>query len=182
MLHVKDPIGANLDRPLAGEDFRAAERFLYTEARLLDAENYTGWIALVDEDIRYWMPGMETRRRDDKRGPYAYGEMAYFDDTYADLKVRVARYNEPSAWADNPATRHAHIITNIEAYETNDPTLVAVFSCFTNVRNRNEKDQDVIHGRREDVLRRHGAGFRLALRRIFTVHNVLLSKNLNTFL
>ena len=81
----------------------------------------------------------------------------------------------------HPATRHAHLISNVEAYETNDPALVAVFSSFTNVRNRNEKDQDVIHGRREDLLRRHGKGFKLALRRVFTVQNILLSKNLNTF-
>ncbi len=182
MLLVQNPLVARFDSPLTGEDFRAAERFLYQEARLLDREDYPAWLALMDQDIHYWMPGMETRRRDDKRGPYAYGEMAYFDDTYAELAVRVARYQEPSAWADNPATRHAHIVTNIEAYATDDPALVAVFSCITNVRNRNEKDQDVIHGRREDVLRRHGTGFKLARRRIFIVQNILLSKNLNTFL
>lgn len=181
MLHVKDPIGANFDAPLQGEDHRNVERFLYREARLLDVENYTGWLELVDEDIHYWMPGLETRRRDDKRGPFAYGDLAYFDDTYAMLEVRVRRYTEPTAWADNPATRHAHLVSNVEAYATNDPSLVAVFSSFTNVRNRNEKDQDVIHGRREDVLRRHGDGFKLALRRIFIVQNILLSKNLNTF-
>ena len=54
-------------------------------------------------------------------------------------------------------------------------------SAFTNVRNRNEADQDIIHGRREDVLRAVDGGYRLLRRRVFIVQNVLLSKNLNTF-
>lgn len=55
------------------------------------------------------------------------------------------------------------------------------FSCFENVRNRNEKDQDVIHGRREDLLKLDGDRITLAERRILIVQNILLSKNLNTF-
>jgi ethylbenzene dioxygenase beta subunit len=182
MIHVKDPVGAMTDRPLPEDEQRAVERFLYREARLLDAEAYDEWLGLVDPEIRYWMPGIETRRRGDPRGPFAYGDMAFFDDGLAELKIRIARYNEPTAWADNPQTRHAHIVTNIEAYGTADPSLVAVFSIITNVRNRNEKDQDVVHARREDLLRRHGDGFRIVVRRIFTVQNILLSKNLNTLL
>lgn len=182
MLDVAQPIAARFDRPLSDALLRSVERFYYAEARLLDAENYAGWLEMIDPDILYWMPGMETRRRDDKRGSFAYGEMAYFDDDYRLLKIRVARYDEPSAWADNPATRHAHLISNIEAFETDDETLIAGFSAFTNVRNRNLKDQDVIHGRREDILRRHPDGaLKLALRRVLIVQDVLLSKNLNTF-
>ena len=169
-------------RYASGEVERDAARFLHAEARVLDREGYEEWLAeYLDTDIQYWMPDMETRRRDDPRGPFAYGESAYFDDHLSELTVRVKRYNEPSAWADNPATRHAHLISNIEVFETDDPTLFAVCSAFTNVRNRNEADQDIIHGRREDVLRLHPNGFKLARRRVFIVQNVLLSKNLNTF-
>ncbi|MDH7799040.1 MULTISPECIES: 3-phenylpropionate/cinnamic acid dioxygenase subunit beta [unclassified Beijerinckia] len=182
MLDMPHKIEALIDRPVPDALLREVERFYYTEARLLDAENYAGWLAMVDPDIHYWMPGIETRRRDDKRGPYAYGEMAYFDDDYRLLSIRVARYNQPTAWADNPATRHAHLISNIEAFETDDPSLIAGFSAFTNVRNRNLKDQDVIHGRREDILHRHTDGaLKLLNRRVLIVQDILLSKNLNTF-
>ncbi len=162
---------------------RAVQKFLYSEARTLDREAYGEWLeTFIDKDIHYWMPDMETRSRSDKRGQFKYGESAYFDDGWKELSIRVARYAEPSAWADNPATRHAHIISNIEVFEMDDPNLVGVCSVFTNVRNRNETDQDVIHGRREDVLRRHGSTFKVYHRRVFIVQNVLLSKNLNTFL
>lgn len=167
------------------ETERAITRWLHGEARFLDAERYEEWLArFIDPEIHYWMPDMETRRRDDPRGMFHYGEAAYFDDSHHELEVRVKRYNEPSAWADNPQTRHAHLISNIEIGATEDPALFAVHSAFTNVRNRNEADQDIIHGRREDVLRvsEDGyEGYRLLRRRVFIVQNVLLSKNLNTF-
>ncbi|WP_288350202.1 3-phenylpropionate/cinnamic acid dioxygenase subunit beta [uncultured Thalassospira sp.] len=173
----------DLSRPTDAETERAVARFLHAEARILDREAYQEWLEeFIDEDIHYWMPDMETRNRSDPRGTFRYGDTAYFDDRISELRVRIARYNEPSAWADNPATRHMHQISNIEVFETDDPKLVAACSVFTNVRNRNETDQDVVYGRREDVLRRHGNGFRLCRRRIFIVQNVLLSKNLNTFL
>lgn len=182
MLDIARPF-SDFTRYADVETERQVTRFLHAEARTLDREAYEEWLErFIDKDIRYWMPDMETRRRDDKRGAFCYGEAAYFDDSWDELHVRVKRYNEPSAWADNPATRHVHLISNIEVFETDDPQLVAVCSAFTNVRNRNETDQDIIHGRREDVLRRYGNEFRLSRRRIFIVQNVLLSKNLNTFL
>ena len=32
------------------------EQFLYREARLLDAEQFDGWLEMLTEDIHYWMP------------------------------------------------------------------------------------------------------------------------------
>lgn len=176
---------ADLDSHVDVETERKITRWVHAEARFLDAERYEEWLdGFIDKDVQYWMPDMETRRRDDARGMFCYGESAYFDDNWSDLQIRVKRYNEPSAWADNPQTRHAHLISNIEVFATEDPALFAVHSAFTNVRNRNEADQDIIHGRREDVLNVSGdgfAGYRLLRRRVFIVQNVLLSKNLNTF-
>lgn len=172
-----------LGAPADDATTRDIERFLYREARLLDREAYAEWFELLAPDIHYWMPGIETRRRDDARSAYRAGDMAYFDDDLEMLRIRIARFAEPTAWADNPATRHVHQITNIEAFETDDADLVAAFSVFTNVRNRNLKDQDLLYGRREDLLRRDGDGaFRLVRRHILVVQDVLLSKNINTFL
>ncbi len=156
---------------------------LFAEARILDKEGYEEWLAdFIDEKIQYWMPDMETRRRDDVRGTFCYGEAAYFDDSIKELTIRVKRYNEPSAWADNPATRHVHLISNIEVFNTEIANHYAVCSVFENIRNRNMADQDVIHGRREDIWKLENGVFKLVIRRIFIVQNVLLSKNLNTFL
>lgn len=173
---------ADESKPVGTDMLHAVERFYNREARLLDAERYNEWLEqVIDRDIHYWMPDMDTRRRDDPRGTYKYGEAAYFDDQWAELAIRVKRYDEPSAWADNPATRHLHLISNVEVFETGQFGFVAGFSTWMNVRNRNETDQDILHGRREDILRVTPDGFRVLRRRIFTVQNVLLTKNLNTF-
>jgi ethylbenzene dioxygenase beta subunit len=169
-------------RPVGLDLLHVVERFYNREARLLDAERYNDWLeTCIDPDIHYWMPDMDTRRRDDPRGTFKFGETAYFDDHWGELETRVKRYDEPSAWADNPATRHLHLISNVEVYETGQVGLLGAFSTWINVRNRNETDQDIMHGRREDVLRVTADGLRVLRRRIFTVQNVLLTKNLNTF-
>ena len=123
LLDISKPF-ADLDAPVDLETERAITRWLHAEVRLLDAERYQEWLTrCIDPDIHYWMPDMETRRRDDPRGMFAYGEAAYFDDSWKELEIRVKRYNEPSAWADNPQTRHLHQISNIEVNATDDPTL-----------------------------------------------------------
>ena len=35
---------------------RDAANFLYHEAELLDERRYEDWLALLTEDVRYWMP------------------------------------------------------------------------------------------------------------------------------
>ncbi|WP_025274853.1 3-phenylpropionate/cinnamic acid dioxygenase subunit beta [Haloglycomyces albus] len=172
--------GIDWDRPVRGAEREAMVLLLHREARLLDEEDYTRWAEMLHPDIHYWMPERQTRRRDDKRGTYAYGDMAYFDDHMDEIVVRMRRYAEPSAWADNPATRHVHLVSNIEVFETSGGER-AVLSAFENVRNRNERDQDIIHGRREDLWSHDGHGWKLVARRVLTVQNILLSKNLNTF-
>lgn len=173
---------ADESRPVDTDILHAVERFYNREARLLDAERYQDWLAkCIDRDIHYWMPDMDTRRRDDPRGTYKFGETAYFDDRWTELETRVKRYGEPSAWADNPATRHLHLISSVEAYETSHDGFLGAFSTWINVRNRNETDQDIMHGRRDDILRVTADGFRVLRRQVFTVQNVLLTKNLNTF-
>jgi ethylbenzene dioxygenase beta subunit len=175
------PIRAEEAAPVPEAVTGAVTRFLLREARLLDAEAYADWLDLMHPDIHYWMPGIETRARRDARGAYAYGDMAYFDDRREELRIRVARYEQPQAWADNPRTRHVHLVTNIEVFPARDePGCAVAFSAFTNIRNRGEKDQDVLYGRREDLV--HLDGPRLLCRHIFLAQNVLLSKNLNTFL
>ncbi len=161
-------------------------QFLYREARLLDAERWQDWLALMSEDIHYWMPAIENRRRADKLGAYAPGRGAYFDDNLLDLSRRVARFQQPSAWAEDPLTRHVHVISNVEALHGAAAGEYLVHSVFVNYRSRGEADNDLLLGRREDLLRVHGepeAGeFRIARRKIVITQSLFLSKNLNTFL
>lgn len=158
------------------------QEFLFEEARALDEERYEDWLAMLTPDIHYWMPGIQARYRADERRTPSRSAMAYFDDTLDELSVRVARTRQKTAWAEDPPTRHCHIITNVEVQLTGTSGEYRVHSCFANVRNRNEVEEQVLYGRREDLVRRTDAGLKLARRAIYLRQAVLLAKNLNTFL
>jgi ethylbenzene dioxygenase subunit beta len=158
------------------------EQFLFREARVLDEGDYKTWLAMLAEDIHYWMPVVENRMRDDPKGNYGPDRIAFFDDNHVDLSRRVARLLSRAAWAENPATRHVHVISNVEVEPGDCAEEVIAHSVFVNYRNRGERDQDVLMGRRRDVLRRSGTSWLLARRTILLAQNVLLSKNINTFL
>jgi ethylbenzene dioxygenase beta subunit len=157
------------------------QSFLLREARLLDTEAWDEWLALMADDIHYWMPAIENRRRIDKLKAYEPGRGAYFDDNREDLGRRVARFKQPSAWAEDPPTRHIHVVTNIEAFPSDAPGEYRVYSAFVNYRSRGEADNDMLLGRREDVLREIDGDFRIARRLVLITQSLLLSKNLNTF-
>ena len=157
-------------------------RFLYLEARLLDAEDYPAWLDLLTDDVHYWVPGIECRSRRDPEGPYGEGRMAYFDDTKVDLGRRVKRMVADTAWSENPPTRHFHLVANIEVLPTETDEELLVHSVIIVHRGRYDGTGDVLYGRREDRLRRTTDGLRLARRRVVLGHSTLPSKNLNTFL
>jgi len=167
---------------VSAEIHRDVEQFLFREARILDEGDYEAWLGLLADDIHYWMPVIENRMRGDPKGTYGPDRVAYFDDNRTDLTRRVARFLSPAAWAENPATRHVHVITNVEVEPSDRDEEVIAHSVFVNYRNRGERDQDVLMGRRRDALRRSGTSWLLVKRRILFAQNVLLSKNINTFL
>lgn len=160
---------------------REVEQFLYREARYLDDNDYGSWVELLAPDIHYWMPIIENRKRDDPKGTYGLDRLAYFDDTLEDIQRRIHRYQSNTAWMEDPATRHVHVITNIEVEFGERRNEVVAHSVFTNYRNRGEKDEDLLFGRRRDVIRKEDSRWLLARRRILIAQNLFLSKNINTF-
>lgn len=160
-----------------------AEQFLYREARLLDAERYEEWLGLMTEDIHYWMPGIQARYRRDKTPRIDPKRMALFDDDMLNMRRRVTRFLDATAWAEDPPTRSCHTISNVEVELTAREDEYKVYSTFINCRGRNETEEYWLAGRRTDMLRRAGDGsLRLASREIVMTQTVLLSKNLNVFL
>ena len=159
------------------------DTFLKREARLLDCERYDDWLAMLADDIHYWMPAIESRRRANNGGAtHLAGRMAFFDDFMEHLQKRVARFKQPTAWAEDPPTRHVHVIGNVEAYPAEADAEYLVFSTFVNYRSRIETDNDMLIGRRTDVIRRTGQGLRRARRTIVITQTRLQAKNINTFL
>ena len=169
---------------VSAEQHYEVSQFLNYEYRLLDEERFEEWLDLMHDDIHYWMPGIENRRREDPldQGFYAVKHMAYFDDSIRDLKRRVERFLQPSAWAENPPTRNVHLISNIEVYHGETPDEFIVYSVFRSVRSRGLDEEYVLYGRRKDFLVRHKKYLKVKSRLILIPNAMLKFKNINTFL
>ncbi len=176
------------NRPASGvmptlELAHALEQTLYREARMLDDENYIEWVAMLADDLHYHMPGTETRYRRDKTDQVGdFTRMAYYNDGLDEIKKRLARLETGTAWSEDPATRYTHIVTNVEVELTDNEGEFRVYSNFLAYRNRNERDEDTLIGRRTDIWRQTADGFQLSKRLIILKQNILLSKNLNVYL
>ena len=166
---------------------RDVANFLYHEAELLDERRYEDWLALLTEDIRYWMP----IRRNVKLGELEREftreglDVNWFDEGKDTLTRRVQQILTGVHWAEEPLSRLCHMVSNVQLLGAEPsaarPASVTVKSRFLIYRNRVETETDILVGKREDVLRRVDGGWRISRRKIVLDQNVLLTKNLTFF-
>jgi 3-phenylpropionate/cinnamic acid dioxygenase small subunit len=161
--------------------------FLYREAELLDERHYADWLALLADDIRYWMP----MRRNVKFGEEAREftreatDIAWFDEGKDTLTRRVMQIETGIHWAEEPQSRISHLVSNVQLVEASPSVAeareVTVRCRFLIYRNRVQTETDLLVGKREDMLRRDRDEWRITRRKIILDQNVLLSKNLTFF-
>jgi 3-phenylpropionate/cinnamic acid dioxygenase small subunit len=169
------------DRTAMRELQYEVEQFLYREADLIDERRFDDWLALLADDLEYWMPVRSTRSLGDESNEFAKpGESAFFDDDKESMQQRVRKLYTGYAWAEDPPSRTRHIVSNVRiAGRSND--VVDVRCNFMLYRSRLAADEDLWVGRREDRLRRNGESFLIARRHIYLDHVSLASKNLSVF-
>ena len=161
--------------------------FLYAEAELLDERRYDEWLALLSEDIRYWMPMRRNVKYDDTTREFTReGEdISWFDEGKDTLARRVRQIQTGIHWAEEPRSRITHMVSNVQllhvAADADMPREVSVKSRFLLYRNRVETETDLLVGKREDTVRQDGSGWLIARRKIILDQNVLLTKNLTFF-
>ncbi len=163
------------------------EEFLYHEAELLDERRYEDWLALVADNVRYWMPMRRNVKVGESEREFtrADHDINWFDEGKETLERRVKQIMTGIHWAEEPASRITHIVSNVQLLEVRpalaEPAEVLTKCRFLIYRNRVETETDILVGKREDLLRRAGAGWQLARRKIILDQNVLMSKNLTFF-
>jgi len=163
------------------------EDFLYREADLLDERHYEEWLALLAEDVRYWMPMRRNVKVDDLEREFTREcvDISWFDEGKETLTRRVRQIQTGIHWAEEPVSRISHLISNIRLVEVTpsvaEPAEVSVRCRFLVYRNRVETETDILVGKREDLLRRGEGEWKIARRKILLDQNVLLSKNLTFF-
>src|SRR5712671_1786093 len=138
------------------------EEFLYYEADLLDERRYEDWLALVAEDVRYWMPMRRNVKVDDIEREFTREglDISWFDEGKETLTRRVRQIQTGIHWAEEPVSRISHMVSNVQVIEATpsvaDPREVTVKCRFLIYRNRVETETDILVGKREDLLRRAG--------------------------
>jgi len=162
-------------------------QFLYSEAELLDERRHDEWLALLAGDIRYWMPMRRNVKYGDTDREFTREteDVSWFDEGKDTLTRRVRQIQTGIHWAEEPQSRISHMVTNVQVLTVTpnavSPDEVTVKSRFLIYRNRVETETDLLVGKREDTLRRNGAGWLIARRKIILDQNVLLTKNLTFF-
>jgi len=97
-------------------DSRTIERFLFHEARLMDAHRLDEWLALWDEDATYWVPC-----NGDDIDPTRSVSVIY--DRGGQVRNRIQRIKE-TLWLKEQAPRLRRIVGNIEIDAESDTEIV----------------------------------------------------------
>jgi 3-phenylpropionate/cinnamic acid dioxygenase small subunit len=165
----------------------AIENFLYREAELLDERRFSEWLDLLTDDLVYFMPiHRNVKFGDAARERTRHGvDISWFDEDKWTLTRRVEQLNTGIHWAEEPASRVSHLVTNVQLHEIvpslDAPREVTVKSRFLIYQNRVENETALFVGKRLDVLRREDDAWKLARREITLDQSVLQAKNLSVF-
>ena len=103
---------------------RRVERFVFEEARLLDAGQFEAWLNLYEPQGIYWMPSQP-----DQTDPLNVASIIYED--YEILSIRVQRLLEARALVLTPMPRTTHLVGNVEVRDQTADALIvdAAFVC-----------------------------------------------------
>jgi 3-phenylpropionate/cinnamic acid dioxygenase small subunit len=143
-------------------DLDAATRFIYREARLQDERRFAEWEALWTDDAIYWIPA-------NGDGGDPDGEMSIVYDNRSRIGVRVRQLLSGRRFAQMPASRTVHVVSNVELLgeEAGD----AVVGASALVFESNPRDDMVWGARVEYRLRRVGGEVRMARKKVVLANN-----------
>ncbi len=159
------------------------EQFLYFEAAQIDEGRFRPWLDLLADDIQYvMMTNTLAQTRDRRKGIHLPTTYIYNEDKFQ-LERRVARLETGNAWAEEPASRTRHILTNIRILSWDDPDEIEVACNYLLHRAAKPLDHYDFIGTRRDRLRRtaDGAGWQVFDRRIELDQFVLLAPSISVF-
>src|SRR5213596_2941470 len=93
--------------------------FLYREAELLDERRYEEWLALLADDIRYWMPMRRNVKYGESEREFTRSQrdINWFDEGKETLERRVKQIETGIHWAEEPVSRISHLVTNVQIVE-----------------------------------------------------------------
>lgn len=89
------------------------EQFLYAEADLLDRREFPAWLKLFTQDCIYWIPSGTDDLDPSRKVSIVYDDMGR-------LSERVWRFEGGLAYAQQPQSRTARIVSNVQVTEVEE--------------------------------------------------------------
>lgn len=159
----------------------AAHRWIVEETYILDEQRYHDWLAILADDIHYYMPVKVTTALG--AGYDTAPGMAHFDENMYSLSRRVARFETEHAWTEDPPSRLRHFVTNVRTFATDKDDEIIVESATLLFRSHGDINEPaIVSAGRRDLLRKDGEGWLLARRHLAVDESVLRTQNLAIFL
>jgi 3-phenylpropionate/cinnamic acid dioxygenase small subunit len=165
-----------------GEDvYNEVMHFLIEEAYLLDEGRFAEWLELLEPDVWVTMPTRQSTHRAAGRGFSA--SMVYLREDHGSLAFKVKRLQGENAFNEDPPSRTRRRVSNLRLFETGKAGEYLAQSVLLLRRARGDAHvAEEFSARRDDVLRRTAAGWKLASRIILMDQAVLGLPNLALFL
>jgi 3-phenylpropionate/cinnamic acid dioxygenase small subunit len=159
-------------RAVDNDLFVEIQRFLFREAALLDRREYTAWLELVTEDIRYRVSAAVARDAGTPQVDYAI-----IDEDLTTLKSRIDQISNPRLTrAENPPSMTRRVVSNIEAYHGETKGDVSVVSYLLAYRSRPSIPEGGFYvAVRHDILRQRDSDWRLADRNVQLDHIMFMT-------
>ena len=151
----------------SGVDLRAVEQFLYREALLLDEKRWQEWLALYTEDCFYWVPSVVGQKD-------PVNTVSLYAEDRMRLEMRIIRITHPRAFSQDFPTRMSHVVSNVMLDPENgtgsdgglNPKADLVVRSSVHILEYRKEDQRLFGGTVRHWLRRDGADWKIAMKRI----------------
>jgi 3-phenylpropionate/cinnamic acid dioxygenase small subunit len=157
------------------------EEFLYREAWLLDAYRLREWFDLLTEDVRYWIPTIESRsgtlERYREDGLYFH----YVDWDRRLIDVRIRQFETGLNHCEIPPSVTQRLVSNVLVEPTEREDEIRAYSNIQVVQVRHGTHETIWRARREDRLRRVEGQWKLAERKVILL-GAILPRTLAIFL
>lgn len=137
------------------------EAFLYHEARLLDERRWEDWQNLFTEEGAYWMPVAQ-----DQENPLDHVSLIY--ETREKMTLRIKRFSHPDIISQQPASRTAHMVSNVMVDAVmDDGNALSVHALFHVTESRGEDTRRFAGHYEIDLVRAPGpVPFRIARKKV----------------
>lgn len=156
--------------------------FFLQEAELIDDGKFRDWLNLMTDDFTYRIPVRVTR---EKAAPTEFSDLAsHMDETKNTMEIRVLRAYSEYNWAEDPASRTRHFLTNFRAkMDENSENEIHYKTNFLLYRGKFDLPTfQLLSGEKHDTIRRIDGQWKLSKRLILLDHATIPMNNLAIFI